>query len=75
MTTLKIAYLVAAVLVTLAAAPADAKSLWTQIDEVSPLSAKPAGFVERGMGEVFTDLGDVAPRSGSHFDMLSDNAP
>ena len=74
MPTLKIAYLVAAIAMTLAG-PANAKSLWTQINEISPLSSQPAEFVERDMGGVFTDLADIAPRSGGYFDTLADQAP
>jgi hypothetical protein len=70
----KTAYLAAAIAMLLVT-PVSAKSLWTQIDEISPLSSQPAEFVERDMGAIFTDLADVAPRSGGYFDTLADQAP
>ena len=74
-TKLNITYLIAAVLFGLTMDSANAKLLWTQISDVAPFSTEPAEFVERQMSDVFTDLRDVAPRSGSYFDTLSDSAP
>ena len=73
MTTLKIAYLAAVFILTLAG-PANAKSLWTEINDVSPRSGS-AEFVEHDMSKVFVDIGGVAPRSGGYFDTLGDHAP
>ena len=74
MNTLRMLNLAATIAMVLAD-PVQAKSFWTQIEEVSSSSAQPAEFVERDMGRVFSDLADTAPRSGSYFETLAEQVP